>query len=201
MTWRSVAATATTDFQTRHHVLFPNKNLLQLKIREVRQRLMAESQTGDCDQSSHGGEVGMPVASDSSTGGIETRDCSQPSAPTGADGDGNWLECEWWSPVQVTSYHCNLYLWRRVLTWGSVLVLLSCRRALLCVRCHYRKSWARVTKRHLFFTLASHTHSANDLVECIQPGPKLTDFKSGSVFTMQMLVKWVCIVSTNNQST
>jgi len=78
----NVAATATTDFQTRYHSLFPNKNLLQLKIREVRQRLMAESQTGDrADQPSRVGEV---PASDS--GSAETKD-SQPSVPT--DGDCN----------------------------------------------------------------------------------------------------------------
>ena len=61
-----VVASATTDFQTRHHSLFPNKNLLQLKIREVRQRLMAESQTGERDpqQAGRGGDTSTLMAGD-----------------------------------------------------------------------------------------------------------------------------------------
>lgn len=35
---------ATHEFQQLHKELFPNKNTLQLKIREVRQRLMAQSE-------------------------------------------------------------------------------------------------------------------------------------------------------------
>ena len=80
-----VIAAATTDFQTRHHSLFPNKNLLQLKIREVRQRLMAESQTGG-DRS----DTGAAATSNSGAGGSETKDSSQPSAASaGSDPDGN----------------------------------------------------------------------------------------------------------------
>ena len=79
---------ATTDFQTRYHSLFPNKNLLQLKIREVRQRLMAESQTGDRDQLSRGaGEAGVSAASDSGSGSSDIKEFSAPT--TGTDGDGN----------------------------------------------------------------------------------------------------------------
>ena len=37
------SASATSDFQARHKDLFPKKALLQLKIREVRQRIMAEN--------------------------------------------------------------------------------------------------------------------------------------------------------------
>jgi len=44
------AATATSAFQAKHQTIFPNKNLLQLKIREVRQRMMAEAQAGNGDQ-------------------------------------------------------------------------------------------------------------------------------------------------------
>jgi len=90
----SVAATATTDFQTRHHSLFPNKNLLQLKIREVRQRLMAESQTGDRDLVGHGSETSTSIANDG-TGGAETRDAAAlpviatTSADTAGAGDSN----------------------------------------------------------------------------------------------------------------
>ena len=76
-----IAATATTDFQTRYQSLFPNKNLLQLKIREVRQRLMAESQTGDRDQSGRGNEASTPAASDV-TGGGDAREQSQRPVPT-----------------------------------------------------------------------------------------------------------------------
>ena len=82
--WLCISAAATMDFQTRHHSLFPNKNLLQLKIREVRQRLMAESQTGtgDRDQPGRGsGETGTSVAFDGAAG-AESRDQSQPAVAT-----------------------------------------------------------------------------------------------------------------------
>jgi len=35
------SAEVTWSFQAKHHDIFPSKNLLQLKIREVRQRMMA----------------------------------------------------------------------------------------------------------------------------------------------------------------
>ena len=41
-----VSAAATSAFQSKYQTIFPNKNLLQLKIREVRQRMMAEAQIG-----------------------------------------------------------------------------------------------------------------------------------------------------------
>ena len=39
----SITAQATVAFQTKHHDIFPNKMCLQLKIREVRQKMMAQS--------------------------------------------------------------------------------------------------------------------------------------------------------------
>ena len=44
MTCFCATASATSAFQAKHQTIFPNKNLLQLKIREVRQRMMAEAQ-------------------------------------------------------------------------------------------------------------------------------------------------------------
>ncbi|CAH1796196.1 unnamed protein product, partial [Owenia fusiformis] len=51
------SATSTAAFQEKYHEIFPTKNLLQLKIREVRQKMMAESSTpgpeeGEEDQAS-----------------------------------------------------------------------------------------------------------------------------------------------------
>ena len=40
----NLVAQATTVFQAKYQAIFPTKALLQLKIREVRQRMMAESQ-------------------------------------------------------------------------------------------------------------------------------------------------------------
>lgn len=37
------SAQATSNFQAQHNDIFPNKTSLQLKIREVRQKLMAQS--------------------------------------------------------------------------------------------------------------------------------------------------------------
>ncbi len=42
-----LAAPATSAFQTKYHDIFPNKNCLQLKIREVRQKMMAETNVED----------------------------------------------------------------------------------------------------------------------------------------------------------
>jgi len=51
---------------------------------------MAESQTGDRDQSSRGGgggEAGMSATSDCGSSASETKECS--ASTTGNDGDGN----------------------------------------------------------------------------------------------------------------
>jgi len=91
-----VTAAATTYFQTRYQSLFPNKNLLQLKIREVRQRLMAESQTGDRDQPGRGADGRVSVAGDGVAQGSDTREESERSVPTADNdatgvGDNNWV--------------------------------------------------------------------------------------------------------------
>ena len=92
-----VVASATTYFQTRYHSLFPNKNLLQLKIREVRQRMMAESQTGERDQPVRGGtDAGSLASVNPVTSESDRMEHSEPFAAT-ANSDsvsgGNWMDC------------------------------------------------------------------------------------------------------------
>lgn len=41
--WFYIAAQATATFQTKYQDIFPTKTCLQLKIREVRQKMMAQS--------------------------------------------------------------------------------------------------------------------------------------------------------------
>ena len=64
------AAQATTSFQGQHQSIFPNKVCLQLKIREVRQKMMAQTQVDDIIQERaqmEAASAGVPLASSSSS--------------------------------------------------------------------------------------------------------------------------------------
>ncbi|CAG9112811.1 unnamed protein product [Plutella xylostella] len=54
---------ATTDFQTMHMDVFPNKTSLQLKIREVRQKLMAQSNLTPHSELNTPTNVNSPIVS------------------------------------------------------------------------------------------------------------------------------------------
>jgi hypothetical protein len=72
------SATATTNFQSKHAALFPNKNLLQLKIREVRQRLMAESQINEAhNEPTTNSEVTASVSSNAECSEQPRTDCDR----------------------------------------------------------------------------------------------------------------------------
>lgn len=59
------SAQATTNFQAMHTDIFPNKSSLQLKIREVRQKLMAQNNTPNSANSQSSPLEPMKVSSNS----------------------------------------------------------------------------------------------------------------------------------------
>lgn len=77
-------AKATLEFQAKHHDIFPNKMCLQLKIREVRQKMMAQSTQNVRDfgdtpltpSSSSSSSNGNSFISTTATGTSNTSSCT-----------------------------------------------------------------------------------------------------------------------------
>ena len=68
----STLAQATASFQAKYQDIFPTKSCLQLKIREVRQKMMAQSAAVEAAVSEHRSQSGESGGTTPATSGMDT---------------------------------------------------------------------------------------------------------------------------------
>ena len=80
-------AQETAEFQMKYSTIFPNKNTLQLKIREVRQKLMSTTPTTP-------NPINTSQANDQNGGGQQSDDNNRQQTDSRSDSSANdrWIE-------------------------------------------------------------------------------------------------------------